>query len=104
MDLPMALQRPAAIRLEARQKIVSISSPLTAAGKVERYAQQHGLSMVESWSASHLAKFLGVSIKTIDRMTNAAPPAIAFLKMEGKRLFHPEDIIRYVDRRTVKAA
>jgi hypothetical protein len=94
--------RPMALR----QKVVSISlpSPLTAASKVERYAQQHGLSTVESWSARHLAKFLGVSIKTIDRMTNAAPPAIAFLKMEGKRLFHPEDIIRYVDRRTVKAA
>ena len=89
---------------ESRQKVVSISSPLTATAKVESYAQEHGLSMTQSWPAKHLATFLGVSIKTIDRMTWTTPPAIAFLKMEGKRLFHPEDIIRYVDRRTVKAA
>lgn len=85
-------------------KVVPISSPLTAAGKVERFAQENGLSMTQSWPAKHLAKFLGVSIKTIDRMTGTTPPAIAFLKMDGKRMFHPADIIRYVDRRTVKAA
>lgn len=44
-------------------------SPLTAVEKVERYAQENGLSMSQSWSARHLARFLGVSIKTIDRMT-----------------------------------
>jgi hypothetical protein len=77
---------------------------LTAAGKVERFAEENGLSLAQSWPAKHLAKFLGVSIKTIDRMTNSPRPVISFLKMNGKRLFHPADIIRYVDRRTVKAA
>ena len=86
------------------QKVVSISSPLTAAGKVESYAQEHGLLTTQSWPAKHLAQFLGVSIKTIDRMTGTTPPVIAFLRMEGKRLFHPADIIRYVERHTVKAA
>jgi hypothetical protein len=87
------------------RKVVAISSsPLTAADKVECYAKTHGLSMEASWSAQHLAKFLGASIKTINRMTGTTPPVITFLKMDGKRLFHPDDIIRYVERRTLKAA